>query len=473
MLSRLRNSLLLAALLSVFLAGCGADTGVPGRQQQSPWLRFFERASGQIVYLGIDGNVHTIDQRGSNPRAVTDDAQLPTQDNPAFSVYLHPTWSPNDESLAFVKLAQDEAAEALNATIYTRNMEDDEADAVEIFSSDRETPIFLYWRPESESLSFLTNTGRRNSLALQMAPADGSDLQVLDAGVPFYWAWAPDGQRLLKHSGVATSQQSIERFAFLTFGEENEIEESMMGFTPSAFGTPTWSPDGNFVLLPTFNAVGTKLLVLADQFGNPLRELITFEGNLAFSFSPDGTKVALIDRPETENGFLAGTLKVIDLVNQGEITVLENSVLAFWWSPDSERLAYFLYGESTPEELNLALATPESATSTPSPTAEAGGEAEEQAGEILQLTSLRIYQPESQEVYTLLQYFPPTQKFLQVLLSFDQYQHATTIWSPNSRFLVVSFNLEPNVPVIWVVIAEGGLDPRPIADGDLAFWSWR
>jgi hypothetical protein len=26
--------------------------------------------------------------------------------------------------------------------------------------------------------------------------------------------------------------------------------------------------------------------------------------------------------------------------------------------------------------------------------------------------------------------------------------------------------------VVWVINASGGLDPRPIAGGSLAFWSW-
>jgi Tol biopolymer transport system component len=69
--------------------------------------------------------------------------------------------------------------------------------------------------------------------------------------------------------------------------------------------------------------------------------------------------------------------------------------------------------------------------------------------------------------------FRPTESFLRVFPYFDQYHHSLTIWSPDSRYLVLSsFDSEDN-PSIWVIAASGKRGPRFVTQGDIAFWSWK
>jgi hypothetical protein len=68
--------------------------------------------------------------------------------------------------------------------------------------------------------------------------------------------------------------------------------------------------------------------------------------------------------------------------------------------------------------------------------------------------------------------FVPTERFLQVIPYFDQYHHTLTVWSPDSKNLVVSAYTGEDAPGIFVVAASGRLDPRFIAPGWMAFWSW-
>ncbi|HET8564308.1 MAG TPA: hypothetical protein VFM35_10590, partial [Candidatus Binatia bacterium] len=67
----------------------------------------------------------------------------------------------------------------------------------------------------------------------------------------------------------------------------------------------------------------------------------------------------------------------------------------------------------------------------------------------------------------------PTSQFVSILPYFDQYHQSTTIWSPDSNNLVLSFTDSNNSPGIAVAAASGQLEPRMLAQGYLAFWSWK
>jgi hypothetical protein len=82
---------------------------------------------------------------------------------------------------------------------------------------------------------------------------------------------------------------------------------------------------------------------------------------------------------------------------------------------------------------------------------------------------LNVTNGESRELFT----YRPTQQFLSVLPYFDQYHQSATIWSPDNNNLVLSFLSSSGSPGIAIVAASGKLEPRILAQGYLAFWSWQ
>jgi hypothetical protein len=68
--------------------------------------------------------------------------------------------------------------------------------------------------------------------------------------------------------------------------------------------------------------------------------------------------------------------------------------------------------------------------------------------------------------------FTPTDSFLNIFPFYDQYQRSITIWSPDSREIVIAGSQGQENPGIYVIDALEGGSAR-IADGDLAFWSWK
>jgi TolB protein len=145
-------------------------------------------------------------------------------------------------------------------------------------------------------------------------------------------------------------------------------------------------------------------------------------------------------------------LHVVDLETSEEI-VEDDDIIAFFWSPSGEELAYFI----------LFQAQPEGGSSDGS-----GGSAQTTPQFGLELRVLNVTSGESRELFT----YQPTQQFLSVLPYFDQYHQSATIWSPDNNNLVLSFIDSSGNPGIAVVAASGKLQPRRLADGYLAFWSW-
>ena len=418
-----------------------------GQLPQDPLLRDLERKSGLIVYIGPDRNIYTIDQGGSNQTAVTTDAGT---DGGIVHDYRFPTWAPDAGRLAFAKISITSAGLFDAAQVYTA--EPDGSGLVESFTSDKQYPIYLYWSPDSQRLSFLTSAAS-GSLILQMVPAQGGEPQVLDAGNPYYWSWAPDSQNMLVHVGGASRTQPRARLALLNLSQ-GVIEEGIE-LRPTEFQAPAWSPDGQRLLVAIETDQGDNALLLTDQRGADRKILKLFEGSIAFGWSPDGKRVAYTVSEGSRLGTL-GSLAVIDPDEPTQARSAEGKdVIAFFWSPDSQKVAYF--------ELVLFEPTPEP------------GQADPPSSEpiwLLKLSVLDVAGGKSHEVTT----FQPSREFVGVVPYYDQYQRSATIWSPDSKNLVLSgYPIQGDPPALglWVVAASGNLAPRFLTEGRLAFWSWK
>jgi Tol biopolymer transport system component len=229
---------------------------------------------------------------------------------------------------------------------------------------------------------------------------------------------------------------------------DSEVLEDGLELHPAAFQAPAWSPDGSQILLAAKDEDENSVIV-TDAAGVIQKTLGTFSGEAAFAWSHDGEKIAYIASDRLIDTGLLGQLHVVNLATSEEI-VQDRQVFAFFWSPNGQKIAYFVP--------YLDNATPE-----------AGGEGNSTPTVLMQLNVLDVGTGENREQYT----FQPTQDFLSVLTYFDQYHQSNTIWSPDNNNLVLSFIDNQGQPGIAVVAASGQLEPRILAQGFLAFWSWK
>ena len=86
----------------------------------------------------------------------------------------------------------------------------------------------------------------------------------------------------------------------------------------------------------------------------------------------------------------------------------------------------------------------------------------------LNIALVEIETGEQSELLT----FEPSDVFLnQFMPFFDQYALSHSLWSPDSRSLVIPMKNEEEESVV-VVVPTDGSEPSAIADGDIAFWAY-
>ena len=435
------KKLLVLALSSLLISSC-----LPGDMQvpQSPLLSTLERKAGLIAYLGADGNIYVSDQGGGNLKQLTEDAVIPEDQGEPVLYYQYPTWSRDGSQLAFIGLSSEGNQTASKLMI--ANMDDDSVD--EIYASESEHPIYLNWSPDNANLSFISTNVSGQNMILQSVPAQGGERTILDTGSPYYWSWAPNGSMMIVHAGGAQTS-SPEHLAFLDVSAQNVTEQGLEA-DPGSFQAPAWSPDGSRIALARVSDEKNEI-VITDAAGENPKTIGTFTEKTAFAWSHDGTRLAYIDGIQALDAGTIGSMHVVDMETSEEI-VKDDNIIAFFWSPSSEELAYFI----------LVQAQSEGGSSESS-----GGSTQSTPQFLLQLHVLDVASGETRELFT----YRPTQQFLGVLPYFDQYHQSATIWSPDNNNLVLSF-LGQSGPGIAVVAASGQLEPRLLAEGYLAFWSW-
>lgn len=423
----------LFTLAAALITSClPQDTQIP----QSPLLPLLERKSGLIALVGLDGNIYVTDQSGRSPDAVTDDAVLPETETSNFRFYQYPTWSHDGNQIAYVRVEGAGSSQS-NADLFVYNL-DAEA-STNVYASETEFPFYLYWSPDNENVSFLSTTAGGQSILLQSVPVESGERTVLDAGSPYYWSWAPDGSAMIIHTG-SEATSTPEHLAFLQV--DAGVIEDGLDETPASFQAPAWSPNGKRILYTRVNDNGGKELVAANSKGEFQQALAEFDLNAAFAWSPDSELVAYIEGTESLNAGIVGKLHVLDLATSEDFFQADE-VFAFFWSPNSRKLAYFIPLQIT--------------------------DSSGQAQFVLQLNMLNAVSGESKELFT----FAPTNQFSSILPYFDQYHQSATIWSPDSNNLLLAFVDPDGNPGIAVVAASGQLQPRLLAPGFVAYWSWR
>ena len=428
------KKLLAFTLSALLIASClPRDMQVP----QSPLLSTLERKSGLIAYLGVDGNMYVSDQAGGNLKQLTEDAVIPENQGGPVAYYQYPTWSRDGSQLAFMGISSD--GEQTESKLMIADMDDDSVN--EVYTSESEHPIYLNWSPDNANVSFISTNVSGQNMILQSVPAEGGERTILDTGSPYYWSWAPDGKMMIVHAG-GSAASSPQHLAFLSV-ESAEVTEHGLESTPASFQAPAWSPDGSRIALAR-TADEQSELIVTDGTGENPETIGTFTNKTAFAWSSDSTRLAYIDGVQALDAGTIGSLHVYDFETSEEI-IQDDDIVAFFWSPSGEQLAYFILRQAQAE----------------------GTEQSAQQVLLVELHVLDVTSGESSELFT----YRPTQQFLGILPYFDQYHQSATIWSPDNNNLVLSF-LGESGPGIAVVAASGNLEPRFLTQGYLAFWSW-
>ncbi|HET6450734.1 MAG TPA: hypothetical protein VFI08_05450 [Spirochaetia bacterium] len=422
----------LIAPLALLLVSCLPSTV---RLPQSPALRWLEHRAGRIAYVGLDGNIHTMDQAGGSQTDVTSDAAVNEDSSSSSFFYQFPAWSPDAKSLAFVSIRR--TADTLeNTAVWTSAL--DGAAPTRVYTSTERAPRFLSWAPDSSRLVFVT--GRPSDAAqLDSVSPRGGEVRVLGAASGFAWRWEKRGRRLAVHSVQESSGMPVGKVGILDPQGEGTTDFAQK---PGEFDAPAWSADGT-IITAEGDSIGSTLY-REDTAGDQRTPLAHFDGSAVFDLSPDGERLAWAASPAVGDT-ARRALYVLDLSARQNPSASarpaagpvsgDDYVAAFFWSPDGRRIAYFVPSDTD--------------------------------GSV----TMKVVSVESRSVKTV-STFTPSSFFLSVLTEFGQYAESMRLWSPDSRFLLYCTAQGQGFDVM-VAYADEAIEPRKVADGLMASWSPR
>lgn len=435
------RGVLLLALAAALLSGCGERRL---QLQPSPLLPALQRNAGRIGFIGPDGNIYRIAQRGGEPTPVTADAGANRAARTAVA-YLQPTWAPDGRSMAFARTALT-GASSLQASIWVTGGRG--SPPREVFNTSSLRPIYLYWSPDGARLTLLSQPLGSAELELGVIDLDQDRYRALDYGQPYYWSWLPDNSALVTHVGGDVRLNAAARLSLVPLDPLRGKAD--FNLSPTAFQAPAVSPDGRYVAFVTTTASGTGLV--AREIDGPDERLLTAVPGFAyFAYAPRGNRIAVL-KSATPGPAADGQLTIIDTRSGSETTLPQGDVIAFFWAPNGQRIAYLVPARAAQEqglELDPLFARQPRLFY-----------AELRVADVRRGNSWRVVQ------------FPISEGFLRLHLPFfDQYLRSTSIWSPNSRFLTYAALTAAGGPGIFVSAASGTLRPQFLAAGDLASWS--
>ncbi len=408
-------------------------------------LSFSLAQPGRIAFITTDGQLATANPDGSDLRVLTEGEQR----------LQFPAWSPGSSKIASIGIDREGGfihvfADEANAT------------ATEIYRSDSEGPIYLYWSPGGEMVSFIANNNDpKTRLALHLASEIQAD-KILTSGAPFYWQWQGDSKGILIHTGFTGAGS---RLGFTTL-DGDTLTENLA--PPGVFQAPGISASGNYIAYAEDNDLrGTQVILqnnprLLQDLAETVRREVKHEGAVALSWSPSEDKLAFT-APAKDAPAVYGQLKLLEAESGLLETLSENLVVCFFWSPDGKYIAYLTPNlerdDGDVSSLGNTLYVLDKQHVSDTQTVQRGSF-------LLELHVVDITTKEDKRLAT----FTPTFLFLdQFMPFFDQYALSHRLWSPDSSAIVLPITNADNTKQITVFGLDGTV--TKVAEGDTPFWS--
>jgi len=384
----------------------------------------------RIAFITPDFQLETISPEGKDQRRLTSGG-LP---------YSFPAWSPDSTQLAVI------GGDGLYVLPDAPNA-DEEGLARQLYSNRSRSPFYIYWSPNGNQVTFLAN--HPEGIGLHLADIGQGDSRLLTTGQPFYWDWLPGADQLLVHTGASSRDSKLELINTSGSGRGNDIAQ------PGIFQSPGISQSGLYWAFAETNEDGISRVIVQDQ--SEERQLVEpHRGQVYMSWSPVNDLLGYAS-PSIRAPSRYGPLRLFDSKTGTTETIVNNQVVAFFWAPDGQSIAY----------LSLAEPTPGGVQATGNEKRLVRSRVQDQHPDIqFDLWTVDISDKEPNWLAT---FEPPAVFITQFLPYFDQYSLSHQLWSPDSNSLVIPMIRDGKSQITIVSVDDGSL--RPIAEGQIGFWS--
>lgn len=399
----------------------------------------------RISFVNLTGQLSTINSDGTDLRSLSE----------APATYQFPAWSPDGNYIAAI--GNDDFAGTLDI-FEDRNS----SDYLRIHSSRQEVPFYLYWSPNSNFIGFLANNSEEG-IVLNLATLETSNSRLRESGNPLYWQWSSDSQKILMHQGLLGG-----RLGFIDTVGKTRLEENID--TPGFFRSPGISASGKYIAYASSGVRGSEIVLKSNPLSLGRKDVsraFAHDGFTAMSWSPKDDNLAMIlPKQDSVNSF--GQLAMMDAESGLLETLVEESVVAFFWSPDGRYIMYLTPQRSAGNEFaynredlhsNMYYATTTKTTDTDSYLAQSD-EIELAVNVVAVATAHTTY----------LTTIRPTTLFInQFIPYFEQYALSHNLWSVDSEAVVLparALDGKSNIAVISVPDGELNF----IAEGESPVW---
>lgn len=417
--------------------------------------------TNRIAFIDPAGQLGTVAPDGGELRLLTSGERA----------FQFPAWAPDNKAIAIIGSTEQDAG------IYVVSEQSPSFVAAvhQVYRSHTQPPIYLSWSPDSSVISFLAIHPTRK-LALYLTSSTGllpvtQNSKPVITGQPCFWQWQADSRGFLVHVDLSREHA---RLAFVRLLEgksqigETTIED--LGVRPGYFQVPGLSADNLYwAYAEDHRHFDESRLIVESRAGK--QRLVDYQGVAALAWSPVAAQLAFI-YPTAEAQHIYGPVHLWDAASGVVQPLTEENTLAFFWSPDGQKIAYLTLDAQPQRPLH------------PTPTFTTNGrfvgswpfmdpEVDSAPSEVLRL-ALHVVDIRSgrSQIITI---FEPWALFVnQFLPFFDQYALSHRIWSPASDALVVPMvkRHQGQSNVQLCVVPINGRSAEPIAEGMMATWSW-
>ena len=419
-------------LLSGLLAAIGVlalRTGGGSAGEAVPPLR---AAVDLIAYVDSDGSIHLVRPDRTPVDTIS----------PGGGFFTWPAWAPDATQIAFSGTSSSRNGRGpLSMYLYKLG-----GDGPEIIYTNEpgigpilpDMPHYPLWAPDGAHLAIMA--GHPQGLTLFLTePRAGADVATVLRNAPLYASWSADSRYILVHGGV-------DHFtADLAVGPQEGIKVLDLGVRSDTYRAPAWWPSGNRMTVLSENDRGRRVLYTADIDSGEGTTVEEVPGEVAFLWSPDGESLA-VAHSNLADGLIYRGVALFSHDSVRRPLGIGDDVFAFFWSPDSSKLAYV-----TPADRG-----------------------------VFRWMVLDVTDGSRRTVVD----FIPSDAQVTVFRFFDQFAYSHSPWSPDSASLVfagalpqggvsASLGRQPVSSIIVADIEPDGQEARVIAEGFLAVWSPR
>lgn len=289
-----------------------------------------------IAFVNADGDVMTMTPDGSQVNRISPDVE---------GFFTWPTWSPDGNTVVYSGVLDDGGE--LQTNLYASDIRGGN-ERVLYASEPGEVGLlaqgvvhYPLWSPSGERLAFIAIADGGLSLFMDDLSDDPGALHLLDDG-PLWMSWALDSSALAVHRDAEH---------FLVAGDDMSAQQ--LDLRAVGYRAPAWHPAGGAITVRTQPAALSASVSSARLDGAKVQSITpirSVEGEAAFLWSSTGEHLAVAEAAQyflyrnTPLPLYDG-IAVVPAGAPEEAVELTLPIIAFFWSPDGTKIALVTLSE--------------------------------------------------------------------------------------------------------------------------------